>query len=204
MKTRSSSLCVFGQNCSAMRLANGAHNGKAHSQAVIFCGEELLEKSLTSCLRNSRAVVPHCNVDGAVAVVIRGKLYDPATGWRVTHGVEGIAHEIDHCLLNLNRIAFNGRKICCEGCLNLAKMRGGIRLNHVRDDFHYVIQIYMSANRSALLNRTSHIVHDVAGASTICRDVVKNILQLFRIESALLEILHCGGGVVHDCCQRLV
>jgi hypothetical protein len=176
MKARSAALRVFSANGSAMRLDDGAHYREAHSQAFILRSKELVEKPVTSCLGNPRAMIAHGNADSAVAVIIRSNFHDAATWWRIAHGVKGIANEIDHRLLDLNGIAFNGRQICREGHFDFAKVRSGIRLNHMRDRFHQIIQIYPSPNRSTLLNGISDILHDVKGTASICHDIVKNIL----------------------------
>src|SRR5712675_559140 len=83
MKTRSASFCIFGCNGSAMYLDDGTDNGETHSEAVVLRSEELLEKPLTRCFGNSRAIVAHGDVDRAVAIAVRGNLHYPAAGWRV-------------------------------------------------------------------------------------------------------------------------
>src|SRR5262245_61899335 len=109
MKTRTASLCIFSRNRSAMRLDDGAHNGKAHSQAFILRSKELLEKPVAGCLGNSRAMIAYGNANSAVAVIIRSNFHDAPIGWRIAHCIKGIANEIDHRLLDLNGITFDGR-----------------------------------------------------------------------------------------------
>src|SRR4029453_575872 len=110
MKTRSASLGIFGRNASAMCLDDRANNGEAHPETFFFRGKELLKEPLTGCLRNPGAVIADGGADGAVAVVSRGDLDDSMRRRRVLHRFKGIAHEIEHCLLNLGGVTFNGRQ----------------------------------------------------------------------------------------------
>src|SRR6266403_5312507 len=139
MKTRSASFCIFGCNGSTMCLDDGTDDGETHSETVVLRSEELLEQPLTRYFGNSRAIVAHGNADGTVAIVISGNVHDRATRRRGAHRVKGIAHKINQHLLNLGRVAFNGRKIVCQGQFYFAGLRGGVRVNHMSDGFHSVI-----------------------------------------------------------------
>src|SRR5258708_25240377 len=90
VKTRSASISVFGCNGSTMCLDDRPHDGKAHSEAVVLGGEELLEKPITGSLGDPGAIVAHDDGYCSFAVIICGNLHCPAAGRCVMHGIKGI------------------------------------------------------------------------------------------------------------------
>src|SRR5204863_5828143 len=204
IKPCTASVNVLGGNSATMRFDDRADDRETHSEAFLFCREKLLEKSFPYCLRNPTPVITHGDMDCSVAVIIGGDLHLAAIERRVTHGIKGVAHEINQHLLHLSGIAFNRRQIFGQGHFHFAGLRSSISANHVPDRFYHIIQIDSAANRAALLNGVSDIVYDVVSALSVRDHVGKDLLQLRRVKLPIGNVLHSRVGVAHNRGQRLI
>src|SRR4051794_34144101 len=94
-----------------MSFHDGGDNSEAHPEPLFLGSDKLFEYPVAQVRRNPSAAILHGHTDSSVAVRLRADSHFSLRLRNVTHGVEGIADQIDQDLLNLDRVSFDRRQV---------------------------------------------------------------------------------------------
>ena len=160
-----------------MSFYNRAHNCQSHSQPVLLGGKELIEQAVVHFGANACSMIAHAQTHFAVAITSRANLYFALVRWCLLHGIKGITEQINHDLLNLDRISLDQWQVLGQRSFYLAGIGQCIRSDGMSYFIYQLIQIKPVPARIAFLNCVAHILDDVVGAMAGCHHVDEDLAQ---------------------------
>ena len=151
----------------SMRLDDGSADGKPQTHAIRFGTEERFEQVLHIFHRQARAAVPDHDFHLAIRTEGRPHFHPALHGGDSNDCLDGVVHQIDHDLLDLNRVHQHRRKAFGEFERQADSLMPRLDDRKLGSLQHEWVDGTRPAPRPALAHETTQLADDLAGLTRV-------------------------------------
>jgi hypothetical protein len=174
-----------------------------HAEAARLGREEGIEYELRHRRRHAVSGVAHGQLDSTVAGAVDAHA-QLAPAFHPEHGVDGVAQQVEHHLLELDAVAVDLRDIGLGVEGHADAMLPRIGLDQAQDLVGHLGEIDPILARRFLAHQAAQAANDLAGAQRLGGDVVDHRQHGLDIRGVAAQTAAAPPGVVDDRRQWLV